>query len=171
MLMLDTQDYLKKMDANTAQLVALLNQENIDFNFKKSPEVWSILEIVEHIYKVEIAVYKSINKPTDLHSDTQYLIGEEKLNRIIVAMRARKTIAPQGFAPTGIFTNVNYALNKILTLRNKWKTDFDENKIIVDNRVVVHPYLGNMTITDWLYFVLAHSERHYFQIAETKNKY
>jgi DinB superfamily len=164
--MFDVQIYLKKMNANTAALQVLLSIPNVDFNFKKAAEAWSILEIVEHIYKVELGVYRSINKPTELYSDTPTIIGEEKLNRIIIDMRARKTKVPEGFAPSGIFTNVTFAIENFLNLRNKWQTNFNENKINIDNRIVVHPYLGNMTIIDWLYFLLAHSQRHYLQIEE-----
>jgi hypothetical protein len=39
-------------------------------------------------------------------------------------------------------------------------------KFVIDNRMFPHPYLGNLTMVDWCYFIISHADRHCLQIQD-----
>ena len=39
-------------------------------------------------------------------------------------------------------------------------------QLVIDNRVHKHPSLGEMTVSDWLWFMIRHTERHLEQVKE-----
>lgn len=162
----------EKIKITIDKLTDQINQsDQEELEYKASPDTWSILECIEHIHLVNSGIAKILQKPAPETNENMVseLFGEGKINHLLVTKRAAKQIAPEGVAPKGIFKTAEEAeraihkdIHVILHLLNT--KDFSQETFIIH-----HPRLGNMTKTDWLYFLIAHTERHLFQIEDIKS--
>jgi hypothetical protein len=161
----------EKITATIDKLTNLISQaDQQELEYKATPDSWSILECVEHIHLVNSGIARLLQKPGPEKNENMVseLFGEGKMNHLLVTKRAVKQVAPEGMTPKGIFKTADEAtraihkdIHVILHLLNT--KDFSQETFIIH-----HPRLGNMTKTDWLYFLIAHTERHFFQIEEIK---
>lgn len=161
----------EKITATIDKLTDQINQsDQQELEYKATPDSWSILECAEHIHVVNSGIAKLLQKPGPETNENMVseLFGEGKMNHLLVTKRAVKQIAPEGVAPKGIFKTAEEAtkaihkdIHVILHLLNT--KDFSQETFIIH-----HPRLGSMTKTDWLYFLIAHTERHFFQVEEIK---
>jgi DinB superfamily len=167
--MFDTTEYLHQLNENTEAIIGVA-QANVEYDAEiPSDGKWSTLLIMEHLYIVDRAVMAGmLNKHLEKH-DTAEIFGQQKLNRIIVEMRGRKVVAPDGMIPSGQFESMQQFMVAFAIQRSKLRNYILEEKIIVDQRYYKHPYLGEMTISDWCYFIIAHARRHLLQIHDRKN--
>ena len=122
--------------------------------------------ILEHIYLTDKIVIAIINRPTEkLHTDEEF-IGNEKLKRWLVEKQAKKVKAPEMLEPKGDLKDVATFEKVFLAQRNLLKHQIEKGEIVIDNRIHKHPMLGEMTISDWLYFLIHHTQRHLEQAKE-----
>lgn len=136
----------------------------------QSGKVWSILEIAEHVVLTEIIVMKLLNRVSNATSEQNEIYGKEKLHRLIVNLRAKKVQAPDSLHPKGRINSGSLFLDELKVLHEQLKENLRSNKIVIDNTIHKHPYLGEMTVSDWLYFISAHGRRHLFQMKEQLNQ-
>jgi hypothetical protein len=160
--MFDQVQYLQAFDENTSAFAnALVAAENSLHHQGQ----WSAAEIAEHVYIVERSVFAVMLGLTEVKEGAKNY-GDDKLKRIIVDMRTRKIVAPQSMSPTGKFGSVQEAAELWLRHRAKCRAYIESGMIVVDERTYEHPFLGLMAISDWLYFILHHTQRHALQLAE-----
>ncbi|PKB43624.1 DinB family protein [Cellulophaga sp. RHA19] len=158
--------YIKRLEENTSALLKTVKGYSVDKLTVKQGEEWSVLEILEHIYITDKVICGIVLKPSDKESITKELFGQNKLENILVHQREIKIKSPNILQPKGNFKNLSEFNSAFTHLRESLKEDIKAEKLIVDNRIHNHPFLGEMTITDWLNFILFHTERHLKQIEE-----
>lgn len=163
----------EKLQENTAVLInsfSTLSQATIEF--KPAENAWSILECVEHIFLIDRAVTKGIAAapPTEKAENTKTeLFGEGKLNHLLVTKRIEyKAIAPDFSIPKSRFKTSSEAIEAINNLMTDTINFLNTNDITQDTHTTVHMRLGDMTKTDWIHFMIAHTNRHIVQIEELK---
>lgn len=161
--------YIHKLDQNTHKLLEKVKEYSIEKLKEKRESEWSILEILEHIYFTDKVVYSLVSKPSEKESDAKELFGQKKLATILIDQRDKKIQSPDFLYPKGHFKNLSHFNSEFIDLRNSLKNDLITEKVKIDNRIQNHPLLGEMTITDWLNFILFHTERHLQQIHEKTN--
>lgn len=163
---MDVANYIKAMQLNLSNLentLLSLPEPNSVLELNK----WNVTQIVEHIYLVEYAVVLQIIKGIDsaLHPE-QVIVGYDKMHRILIGLRAKKVASPEIFMPKGKFENAQKAVVVLQEFRNSWLQKLQNQKLLITNNVFEHPYLGKMTVIDWLYFLQIHAERHQLQIQD-----
>jgi uncharacterized damage-inducible protein DinB len=148
----------------------LLKEEQL--HIKPALTTWSILECAEHVHLVNCNVSKIISTPSILNTVQKQpteLFGEGKLNHLLVNKRtALKIPAPDFIVPKGIFKNIQEATQQYNLVINDIINQLDKTDITNDTQTITHFRLGEMTKTDWLYFMIAHTNRHLLQIDELK---
>jgi DinB superfamily len=163
--MFDIENYIAEVKSQTNTLVQTVAEINDERALQKPNAQWSILEIIEHVIIVEKSVMLMVPRLQERSSDAKNY-GAEKLERIIIGMRSKPIKAPEKMEPHGKFINTQEAIQALNEQRQKLIEWLQEGKIIVDDRTFEHPFLGIMTIEDWMYFILKHAERHRLQIID-----
>jgi hypothetical protein len=164
--MFDLNNYLQELQQNT-EAILLTTQKYATLNNDKRKEgKWSVLQTAEHLYIVDVAVMTGMLRPNLEPISENELYGKEKLHKIIVKLRARKTLAPNGMSPIDQFETIQDFRKAFTFQREKLVSYLANGKIIVDNRKYIHPYLGDMSVSDWCYFLILHAQRHLLQIEE-----
>jgi uncharacterized damage-inducible protein DinB len=127
---------------------------------------WSALQILEHICLAETSIGRILTRQAEKMSAQDEIVGNEKMYRLVVEERGRKITAPERMVPTGTITTVAEFERTFTAQREALKADLQSGAKVVDNRIFVHPAFGEMTMADWMYFSIRHTERHLDQIRE-----
>ena len=144
-----------------------------ELHFKSSPDSWSILQCIEHICLVNKNVSRLLETPPPSSPSNQQseLYSEGKLNHLLVTKRELKRVAPGFVTPQGIYKSGEDAKNVIYEDTERILTILDEQDVSTQTHTIPHHALGEMTKTDWLHFMLAHTQRHLHQIGDIKEAY
>ncbi|MFM2388436.1 MAG: hypothetical protein RL660_3193 [Bacteroidota bacterium] len=142
------------------------NTENFSQTLLASPTQgkWQAADICEHIIIFEKLLLRRIPQLQDKAEAKNY--GAEKLQRILIGMRNKKIVAPAMVEPKQRFATVLAADEAWQEHRAYFLELLQSDKIVVDDRTYEHPFLGVMTVEDWMYFTIQHTERHRMQIEE-----
>src|ERR1035437_8610815 len=163
---MNLKNYIRTLDNNTNDTMRLAKScSSIQLQFNEEGK-WNIMQILEHIYIVDKVIYRLLLKPSDKLSETEDLLGDNKIKRLVVEKREYKVAAPESLYPKGDITDVATFEKLFLQQRTSIKHDLESGKIIIDTRIHKHPYLGEMTIADWLSLIIHHTHRHLEQIKD-----
>ncbi len=131
---------------------------------------WSISEILEHLAVTErvagLAVKRALGQEA---ADAAAIEGTKGLDAVIrerVAQRLTKVDAPEVAQPKGRFGPWPGALESFLEMRDQTLELAKGDPAALGERIFPHPFLGPMTLKQWLEFIAAHTERHAEQIEE-----
>ncbi|MBB6459446.1 DinB family protein [Flammeovirga kamogawensis] len=161
--------YIINLKENTNKVLLYskeLPQAKLD---EKTEGKWSILEILEHIYLTDRAILGVLSRDSPQKNKSSEIIGEEKIKNILVDDKKKKYPSPSFLSPQGTFDNLNAFLDSFDAQRMLVIQDIESNKLVNDNRIYSHFILGDMTVMDWLNFIVYHTERHLNQIEERLN--
>ena len=137
-------------------------------SWRLSPESWSILDCLEHIYLSEVGITKLMVKTFDPplpQADKDEYFGKEAIRERLLN-RSRKWQAPENIVPKGIFQSVAQAGTKLTQQRELLIQAAESGKLKLDRSLWKHPLFGSMPRSDWFYFLMFHPDRHLAQIAE-----
>lgn len=70
-----------------------------------------------------------------------------------------KIKSPDILKPKGDITNMATLVSLLVKQRELWKDDVSKGKISIDNRIFVHPFIGKMTVIDWVDFAIHHTQQ------------
>lgn len=136
------------------------------WNKQNTTESWTVGEVAEHIMLVESGVIKLLQTPSERKHDSLERFGLPKMRQYLVQGRQMaKVKAPEPYLPKRSMDPEAFSIafgKQRSFLLNALQTD----KIVIDNRLYKHPFLGDLTVADWLYSIITHAERHEEQIKE-----
>jgi hypothetical protein len=160
-------DFLAWKDAMQKQ--AALFQVWFDSHEKVAtvrPETgWSPAEVLEHLCLVELGVHQRL-KTALQPLDASEKLGASKIRHFLVVRRDIKVDAPENLQPQGKWNNWKEAMTAFTANRNALFAAIESGDIQPTSMGMVHPRLGEMSVTDWLYFLNSHAERHWHQLQE-----
>ncbi len=166
---MDLQQYQHKLQENTKELLSVLKSINQDHLHVKKAENWSVMEVAEHIFLADKTFISRIEKPTDDVAETEFVMGEDKMNRLLVGMRDKKVKAPGFLEPKGRFDSIQQFEAAFVELRTTFVSKLLNGEIVANNELQLHPRFGKITKADWCYFMIYHTKRHIEQIKELVN--
>lgn len=163
---MDISSYITLLNRNTGELLNLVRNLDDKVLHHKSFNKWSVLEVLEHLVITEGYVLELLSRPGEKMAETPELHGGDRLHRLLVEMRERKVKAPDILEPTGEFEDLAAFSSKFLQIRTQLSQGLESGNIVVDQRIHRHPMLGEMTVSDWLHFLISHARRHMEQIRD-----
>jgi hypothetical protein len=140
------------------------------WNYRASPEKWSIAQTAEHIMLSESLVFSAVGgtmqAPVD--SDWEAKTGSKAaLLEAALPDRGQKATAPEPLQPTSKLTHeeivTRYKEARAKTIAFTKSTD-----LALKEHISKHPFFGPINAYDWLIRVPLHNDRHNLQIAEVK---
>jgi DinB superfamily len=162
----------EKIQANTIELFNSFNNlDQTSLELKPGENVWSILEILEHVFLIDKAVLKALTAPAPIEETDKTpneLFGEQKIHKLLVERRNFKVPAPDFSNPSGRFTTIEDAKQNINSIIDRIVNHINSNTITEETHTIKHLVLGEMTKIDWVHFLISHTNRHILQIEEVK---
>jgi hypothetical protein len=162
--------YAKLLHANTDKVLSFASALSAQQLAYQPQNGWGILQILEHVYLTDRLVHWLVSRPSERLAETAEIVGAERLQDKLVNRRQQRVNAPESLHPKGAIRDIN-SFNKLFAEnRMKLIDSLASGKISVDTRIHRHPMLGDMTITDWLNFVIHHTDRHLQQSHDLLNE-
>ncbi len=169
----ERKECLKYLNVTLEQVQGLvegLSDEQL--NFQVSPEVWSIQDNVEHLYKVEKLTRAIIDKALESGHNIKVenrTTDEEIISKM--AVRTNETTrlkAPEVIQPKNEFKTFSDALSSYADERAATLAHFQISTSSNDlrNYLGPHPLFGQLDAYQWYIFIAAHNERHVLQMKE-----
>ena len=163
---MDLNAFTQDLHTNSDKLINLLASIDENKLIEKQGEQWSILDIAEHIYLSDKTFIRVISQTVEKHHDSEELKGSHKIQRLLVDMRERKATAPKFLEPKGQFFSDKDFESAFKQQRESLLEKLANGNISDFTAIIPHPFLGDLTITDWLYVILHHTSRHIEQIKD-----
>ena len=158
-------------DSHKETLDALKDLSDAQWNYKPSPEKWSVGEVAEHIWLAEgllfAAMENALKTPENPNWEEQTKGKNERVVNILTN-RTGKAQAPEQIKPTG---KTRAEILKGLTeVRAKTVKFAEETQAAMNSHTLNHPFpvFGTLSAYQWLIYIPAHNLRHNQQIAEVK---
>lgn len=138
---------------------------------RPAPDRWSAAEILEHVALVEHTVLQSCTRQLaaaraaglPAETDTSSVIGSLPPERI--ANRRRPVSAPDGLTPKGMDPEAAWADVEAVRARLR-EFIVSCDGLALGQVTFPHPFLGPLTLYQWLLFAAGHHARHADQLRE-----
>lgn len=157
------------IDRNTKTILDTIDSLSPEQLLIKPEGKWSIIEQLEHIVLTDKVVSLMLMRTPSSVSETDTILGQERLEKIIVTLRGRKVQAPDFLQPKGSIKSKTEFQEQFTQQREAFKQKVENGEIILSNNTYKHPYLGEMTVIDWYHFIPLHAQRHLEQIKDILN--
>jgi hypothetical protein len=137
---------------------------------RPAPDAWSVAEVLEHLHRTEtgvallvtarLAEARQAGLPPE--RETASLLGA--LDRFRIAERGRLVAAPSVVQPTGTMGSA-LVLERLAVSREALLHALAPgNGLALGGVLHAHPFLGALSIYQWVLFVAQHEARHAIQI-------
>jgi hypothetical protein len=135
----------------------------------RNPDGWSILHVLEHLYLTERAIAQGIRHALSVSSSDPF--PQKPIEAILD--RSQKVKSPGSTEPNGLFTSLEHAVTSLGASRAELETLLAsvENADALRNHGFRHPFLGMLSIHQWLEVLPLHERRHLAQIEEMKQSF
>ncbi|RYY66621.1 MAG: DinB family protein [Chitinophagaceae bacterium] len=163
---MDQSAYLALLDRTEQETVSVAARFDDAALQQRADGKWSPLEVLEHCCLTEALVAGLLQRPSAEHHDGETVHGSDKLYHLMVNKRAFKIAAPERLHPKGAFAGRAAFEERFRSQRAALREAIEGGILPLDNRLFPHPVLGNMTVTDWLYFLVHHTQRHLEDLKE-----
>ncbi|GAA4344903.1 DinB family protein [Flaviaesturariibacter amylovorans] len=165
--MMDLDAYYERLDRQEAEMVELARS----IPEHRAPEGaegrWSPVQELEHVCLLEGLVWHLLQRGTETRAGVPELFGDAKLEKLLVQGRQYKIVAPEIVQPKGSLTTVDAFIDRFQQQRTQLKEDLSSGRIRPDDRTYRHPILGELTMIDWLHFMVQHTQRHLLALRES----
>ncbi len=161
----------KMASEERAKVIKYLKDSHEQWNYKPSPERWSVGEVTEHIALAEAllfgAVQKALEAPVNPDWETKTKGKTEFLEKVMVD-RSRKAAAPESIVPSG--KTRTEVMKMLKDGRAKTLKFAEETQIPLKEHTLDHPFpvFSTLNAYQWLIYIPLHNLRHNQQIAEVK---
>jgi hypothetical protein len=153
--------YLTDLNINTLETVELIsNYTNSELNFKKEGDC-SITEILEHICISDERTLALLKSDSEYTAETTELYGDGKLKAIVLDYKGGPKITETEIKELkGSVTDFFSFKDIFVQQRDLLVNALESGEVQLSNNTYEHTYLGAMTVTDWLNYVIYHTNRH-----------
>ncbi|MFC7061983.1 DinB family protein [Halobacillus seohaensis] len=134
---------------------------------KPTPESWSILEVLEHLYLMEQLIDYQMGQA--LKEGNTQQASEKPLHK--TTDRSYKVDAPKAVQPKGEFQTIDEAKDKLA--KGRETTLFlaqNKEEETLRNYAFPHPSFGDLNLKQWVEFIGWHELRHLDQMKEIYDK-
>jgi hypothetical protein len=169
---MDIKQYLKSLNASTLSTLELVkNYSPQQLLFKKEGEC-SVADILEHICISDERTIALLKTPSDIISPAAELYGDDKLKKIVVDYKGGPKITETEIKElTGSITDFSSFEKVFLMQRSSLHNSLQSGEIKISNRIYPHLYLKDMTVTDWLKYLVYHTTRHLNDVKDAEMQY
>lgn len=135
-----------------------------ELNMKPSEEKWSVSQVVRHLIFIDEAILPALKKAVQKESER---VAEKNLDFVIDRSIKIKSPLPEPstefISKEELLKVVNHARTSLLEFINEII-----DGTIIEDKSMIHPLFGAMSVKQMIEFVGLHEKRHIEQIKEIK---
>lgn len=133
-------------------------------NMKPSEDVWSPMQILDHMQLMETVVAKNVSRT--LASDKNEKVSKKPIQ--LTTSRIFKVEAPKHVVPTNNFVTLDEMKSRLAESHKMLYDVYDSTtEDLLAQKSMPHPVFGKLPLTQWFPFVGLHEKRHLKQLEKT----
>lgn len=150
------------------QLFKLLEgYSNDEVNMKPSIEEWSPIQILEHLYLMELTITRGVEQ--ELKNPDSPTTSLKPI--VLTVNRFVKVKAPSRTKPTDVYQTIPQIKDKLNQSRAGLEALYNSaDREALKSKSMRHPVFGQVPLSQWLPFVGLHEKRHAKQLKQTLKK-
>jgi hypothetical protein len=155
-------------------LDSIAGLSDAQWNFKPSPDRWSIAECAEHITAAELpfAKFAAVSLTAVPSAEERREIrGKDDFVRRFLRDRSQRGEAPERIRPKGRFATREVTVRAFEERRAANLAYVRETSDPLRDRFALHPFAGMIDGFQWVLFLAAHTDRHAAQIEEIRSRF
>ncbi|MDR7071558.1 DinB family protein [Fictibacillus barbaricus] len=153
--------FIHDVRKNLLDTVAGFSDEQL--NEKVKEDKWSIMQVLDHLYLIEMSITKTIQKI--LKNGETVSIAPKPIQYTVD--RSTKVEAPSYVAPTDDFLTLEAVKEKLKNSRTALLQVIEQtSEEKLQEKGFPHPIFGLMSLDQWIPFIGYHEKRHIAQIEE-----
>jgi len=159
--------YLTALAANTQATLDLVRPYSPAALAFRAAEECSIADLLEHIYLSDGRTLQRLGRESGQVAPIKEIYGDENLRRILLDFTEKPRLTETETTELqGLVTTYADFERRFLAQRRQFSAQLANGKLLISNQAHKHVYLGEMTVMDWLYYLLHHTTRHLHDIEE-----
>ncbi|WP_174616146.1 DinB family protein [Virgibacillus ihumii] len=152
--------------ARTTMLAETEGLSDEHINKRPAEDRWSIKQILEHLYLMEGAIAKIIQK--QLEEGERKDISDKPIE--LTVNREKKVDASDFVIPGDDFATRKELIQKLESSHKLLAdTAINADETLLEERMYPHPQFGELSLKQWIPFVAYHEMRHTEQLKEVKH--
>jgi hypothetical protein len=168
--LIELRDYVDAQRSALLTIAAAIPRDR--WTERPAPDRWSVVELFEHLYKVEHSCARVIAKSAaearaaghPMETDSHSMLGT--LDAVGLRDRSRRMQVPERVAPSGTWSP-DEAAEKLATSRAELHDAIlAGDGLALGSVYQTHARLGEIDLYRWILFVGEHEARHVQQVAE-----
>jgi hypothetical protein len=163
-------DQLTSSEARLLELVDGLTPQQ--WNFRETPDRWSIAENIEHVIAVETRISGAIEKVLTGQAEPDKKAEAAAKDPLVLSLAttrsARKFTAPEPVRPVGKWPDTGEMMEQLKKTRARTLAFAAETQADLRDHFFPHMALGDLDCYQWLVVLSQHGARHALQIEEIK---
>lgn len=137
---------------------------NDELNTKPSENEWSPMQILEHLYLMEMTVTDRIERELGSQESKQAIWKPI----FLTVSRAVKVEAPGRVTPSDNYQTIPQITDKLNESRKRLNELYDRlDHAVLRTKSMKHPVFGNVSLHQWFPFVGLHEKRHVKQLKKS----
>ncbi|QUW22954.1 DinB family protein [Sporosarcina sp. Marseille-Q4063] len=152
-------------EAREKLLIEVNSLTDEDLNWKPAENRWSVRQVMEHLYLMEVSIAKTIKH--QLSTGERKITSDKPIER--TTNRSVRVEAPNFAQPGDAFAKLDELKSKLSASHSQLR---DIAETITEEELAAksypHPVFGDMSLKQWIPFVGYHELRHVEQIKEIK---
>ena len=164
---------LDQLVMSEARLLELLQSlTSAQWNFRETPQRWSIAENIEHIIVLEAFITQKIEEVLEWPPEPdKKAFASAKDGRVLDLANSRnsKLKAREAAIPTGRWPNPGELIGELRKTRSRTIAFASETQAELREHFFPHIAFGDLDCYQWLVVLGQHGLRHALQIQEIKN--
>ncbi|RFM26509.1 DinB family protein [Deminuibacter soli] len=158
---MDLNHYLAELDNNTRNTLDIVDKYSATELLFKEEETCSIADLLEHICISDNRTINLLKSDTTSVAATEELYGDARLQQIVVDYQGGPKITETELRELqGAVTDYSSFEAIFTPQREALKQALLSGEIAITHKTYPHQYLGDMTVTDWLKYIIYHTNRH-----------
>jgi uncharacterized damage-inducible protein DinB len=159
------------LDSHRETIDAIKDLSDEQWNYKPSPDKWSVGEIAEHIWLAESLLFGAMENALKAPENPNWQEQTKGKNERVINLltnRTGKAQAPETIKPTG--KTRAEIMKGLAEARAKSVKFARETQAAMNSHTLEHPFkvFGTLNAYQWLLYIPAHNLRHNQQITEVK---
>jgi hypothetical protein len=163
---------LEQLDSSEGQILELVQGLTPEqWNFRESPERWSIAEILEHLVVFEKFINEVIAKVMAALAEPEKKAFAQQKEPLVLGLadsRSARLKAREVVLPTGRWPDTAEMIAELRSRRAQTVAFAAETEADLRNHFFPHIAFGDLDCYQWLLVIARHMSRHALQIEEIK---
>ncbi len=160
---MDIDNCLQLLEKNTTDVLIFIGNLTHTDPLYQPAKGWNGMQILEHVCLTDSLISEMIAEHPEGIADKVNFFGEQRLEQLLTQDKTPLK-SPVFLIPRNKIHTREEFYEGFIKVRDQLKRSVISNKHLDNKRFYHNPLIGDMTVSDWLLYIVFHTRRHMKQL-------